>query len=546
MHDLRAYRTRRVRLSASIVIPVFNGAGLTVRCVEHILRRRPRVDFEIIVVDDASTDGTIDALASRFPGDLVRVVRREHNGGFAAACNLGATRAHGEFVVFLNNDTEPLSGWLDALVDHALRHPRAAVVGSKLLFPNDTIQHAGVVFCQDGHPRHLYAGVEATLPAIQRSRRFQAVTAACALVRRSLFIEVGGFDEAYRNGMEDVDLCLRLGELGHEVHYCHDSVLYHLESVSRGRSGPEIKDGIRRFQERWGGKVRRDDVDYYLADGLLRVEYRDTYPLRMAVSPLLAGLDLEGRAGEVERLVETRSLHVVDLLRDVVALTARLADVEISGTGPALPTVHRPRDRGRSTDPDWVTRRFREIELQIHDLQAALTSGVERGRRVGEGVADAGRSRLARLAGLPSPGLRRRDLIRRLQEVVDGSVPADATVLVVSRGDDALLDLGGRRTGHFPQADDGTYAGYHPADSEEAIGHLELLRARGAEYLVVPGPSLWWLDHYEGFGRHLERAYAAVAGDHESGLVFALATGPAPSGGSATMQTRGGPRAGVH
>src|SRR6185295_9859186 len=131
--------------------------------------------------------------------EAVRTLRRDHNGGFAVACNDGAAAARGELLVFLNNDTEPRPGWLDALVEHADAHAEAAAVGAKLLFPDDTVQHAGVVICQDGRPRHLYAGFPADHPAVEKPRAFQAVTAACMLVRRDAFDRAGGFDQDFRN-----------------------------------------------------------------------------------------------------------------------------------------------------------------------------------------------------------------------------------------------------------------------------------------------------------------------------------------------------------
>jgi GT2 family glycosyltransferase len=177
-------------------------------------------------------------------------VRHETNGGFAAACNDGASAASGEYIVFLNNDVLPEAGWLDGLVRHAEGHPKAAAVGSKLLYLDGTVQHAGVAVCQDLYPRHLYAGFPADHPAVNKSRRFRIVTAASVLFRREPFEEAGGFDAAFLNGFEDVDLCLRLGERGHEVHYCHESIGYHLEGVSEGRSKYE-EENLRLYRERW-------------------------------------------------------------------------------------------------------------------------------------------------------------------------------------------------------------------------------------------------------------------------------------------------------
>ena len=217
--------------ACSIIIPVFNKAALTRQCLDTLLSLPETERAEIVVVDDGSTDNTSEVLAGY--GQRIRTVRHEINSGFATACNDGAAAAAGEYLVFLNNDTIPKAGWLEALLNYAKTHPKAGVVGSKLLFPDDTIQHAGIVICQDRVPRHIYTGFPADHPAVNKSRPYQAVTGACMLIQRKLFQEVGGFDISFVNSCEDIDLCLRLAERGYEAHYCKDSVLYHLESVSR-------------------------------------------------------------------------------------------------------------------------------------------------------------------------------------------------------------------------------------------------------------------------------------------------------------------------
>lgn len=110
----------------------------------------------------------------------------------------------------------------------------------------------------------------------------------------------------------------------------------------------------------------------------------------------------------------------------------------------------------------------------------------------------------------------------RIQDLVRDALPASATVAVISKGDEELLDLG-RRAWHFPRAVNGQYAGHYPADSEEAIAHLETLRKLGADYLLIPATSLWWLDHYPDFGRHLGRHYRVSAEDEGIGAIFAIA-----------------------
>jgi GT2 family glycosyltransferase len=117
---------------------------------------------------------------------------------------------------------------------------------------------------------------------------------------------------------------------------------------------------------------------------------------------------------------------------------------------------------------------------------------------------------------------RYRALTERVRRAVVEAVPADATVLVVSRGDDELLRVDGRRAWHFPRSENDTYAGHHPADSEEAIAWLEAQRAAGAEYIAFPSTGIWWLEHYEGFRRHLDGRYVRMLSDPEICVIFDL------------------------
>ena len=152
---------------------------------------------------------------------------------------------------------------------------------------------------------------------MNRSRTVVAATAACLLVRTQDFDELNGFDRSFHNGYEDVDLCLRLGQKGREVWYCHRSVVYHLESVTRWPTGEaqETDRNDQLYLERWGNKLAPDDVQHYLEDRLLNVEYGPYYPLTLTVSPNLAAVrtddgDLEG----LERLLSVRSRQVMELL----------------------------------------------------------------------------------------------------------------------------------------------------------------------------------------------------------------------------------------
>jgi glycosyltransferase involved in cell wall biosynthesis len=126
-------------------------------------------------------------------------------------------------------------------------------------------------------------------------------------------------------------------------------------------------------------------------------------------------------------------------------------------------------------------------------------------------------------------------LIRRIRAAVDDVLPVDATVLVISRGDDALLDLAGREAWHFPQADNGAYAGHHPRDSTAAIRHLESLRKRGAGFLLLPATALWWLDYYAGLREHLQKHYTVAAEAPDEYVVYDVRQTGAHNGNTAVI-----------
>jgi GT2 family glycosyltransferase len=307
---------KSVRPTCAVVIPTYNGVTLTCSCVEALLGSPPTdAKWQIIVVDDASTDSTLTAL-DRYAA-AIHVIARKENGGFAQACNRGASAAGDcDYLVFLNNDTIPVTGWLDALVREASVHARAAAVGAKLLFPDGTVQHAGIAISQDRWPRHLYAGFPGEHPAVNRAKEVVAATAACLLIRREDFDAMNGFDSAFHNGYEDVDLCLRLREAGREIRYCPSSVVYHLESVTRWPSGAESTEpNDQLYDRRWRRNVTPNDIQTFIDDGLLTLDYGLYHPLTMTVSPFLAAIRRDGdETSRLERLLTVRSRQVMDLL----------------------------------------------------------------------------------------------------------------------------------------------------------------------------------------------------------------------------------------
>ncbi len=256
----------------SIIIPVFNKAALTRQCLETIRATLEGAgDGEVIVVDNASSDETPEMLRE-FP--WVRVIRNETNRGYAGANNQGAREANGKYLVLLNNDIVAQPGWLASMLDVA-RQPNVGVVGARLLFPNGTIQHAGVridpLVCGVAGfvPFHDMAGYPGTYPEAQRIDDVQIVTGACLLTSRDLYLRLDGLDETFWNGYEDVDYCLRVRELGLRVVYDGEASLTHFESQSGIQRFRKAPWNTARLAQRWNGRVRYDAQGASMRRGFL-------------------------------------------------------------------------------------------------------------------------------------------------------------------------------------------------------------------------------------------------------------------------------------
>jgi GT2 family glycosyltransferase/predicted SAM-dependent methyltransferase len=264
----------KFRHICSIIIPVFNKLEFTQKCLQTLIKNTPDDLYEIIIIDNASTDGTHEFM-SFLEGD-VTVITNETNLGFAKACNQGAQAASGKYLVFLNNDTIPHPGWLTEMIKVADEHEDIGIVGSKLLFPDGKIQHAGIAIAETPSGklgRHIYYGLPGNFKPANRARYFQAVTGACLLISRDLFYKADGFDERYINGWEDVDLCLKIRNLEKRVFYCPTSVLTHFESQTPGRL-ENINDNRKLFNQLWNNKIETDFSKYLIQDGF-RIEQKN-------------------------------------------------------------------------------------------------------------------------------------------------------------------------------------------------------------------------------------------------------------------------------
>lgn len=255
--------------ACSVVIPCFNQWNMTVQCLQNLSRTRSDEAFEVIVIDNGSSDDTsssLNVLGDSLFGRHFHGYRFEENRNFGPACNYGVKKAKADLVFLLNNDTIPTSHWLPPLLNQLQNTPRRLGTGPLLLYPNNTVQHLGIAFSLL-HVSHLYQNFPATHPFVHKERTFQAITAAALLLRKKPFLEENGFFEGYANGYEDVDLCLRLAAKGWHFSVEPKSVVYHLESQSAGRKNHDAENG-RLLQERCKGLYKVDLHIHGFRDGL--------------------------------------------------------------------------------------------------------------------------------------------------------------------------------------------------------------------------------------------------------------------------------------
>jgi O-antigen biosynthesis protein len=259
--------------SISILVPFRDQADITRRCVDAVLAKTRYPTYEIVLVDNwsiqDSTRRYCDALRNE---PRVRQVRIEEDFNYSRINNLAAATCASDYLLFLNNDVFiQQEDWLDRLVAEALADPAVGGVGAKLLYPNGTVQHAGVVLGVGGVADHAFRGLGADEPGYAfraaLAQQLSAVTAACLLCRAPAFREVGGFDEdKLKVTFNDVDLCLRLGQAGWKIIYTPSVVAEHHESLSRGSDMvPEQRDRFyaenQAMKDRWGALIA-DDPHY--------------------------------------------------------------------------------------------------------------------------------------------------------------------------------------------------------------------------------------------------------------------------------------------
>jgi len=242
------------------------------KCIYSIKGKSTYHNYEIIIVENSSRDDDTLLLYDELQKDpSIRIVDYKEPFNFSGANNYAASLASGSILLFLNNDIEVLSkDWLERMLEHALRK-EVAIVGSKLYYPNGTIQHAGVILEIGGFAGHSHKYLpgksKGYINRLRLIQNYSAVTGACMMIRKEVFNELGGFDEEYALAANDIDLCLMALSKGYLVVWTPYSELYHHESKTRGSENTKVKRErfsreVARFRKKWSVVLDQGD-DYY-------------------------------------------------------------------------------------------------------------------------------------------------------------------------------------------------------------------------------------------------------------------------------------------
>lgn len=341
----------------SVVIPVHGKREYTVACLRSLARRGAGVPFEVIVIDDASPDDTV-AVLGQIEG--LRLLRNGENLGFVGSCNAGAAAARGEFVVFLNNDTQVTAGWIDALLRCFAERPGCGIAGSRLVYPDGRLQEAGALVFADGSAWNLGRFEPRDAAPFRYRRRTDYVSGAALMIRRDTFERIGGFDTRYAPAYyEDADLAFAVRRLGLEVWYEPASTVIHCEGIS---AGTDLDAGMKRHQRpnqavfagKWKVELERQPPPGTPLDRAVRWHRRGRVLVVDATLP-----DPRRDSGSL-RLCEI--LQILDELGWSVAFhpdDGRADEAGIDRLGALGCEVLANRDIGRL--PDWLRRHGREL-----------------------------------------------------------------------------------------------------------------------------------------------------------------------------------------
>lgn len=232
-------------MKTALIIPIYNlWKEMTFPCLLSIKEYTDLSDIELCLVDNASQDVSSSEIlqaGKNLFGEHFQYIRNKENNGFAIACNQGAelARERGcDALLFLNNDTKVTKNWLPPLIQE-LNNPKIGLVGPLLLYPDNTVQHCGIIYDINGYIGHIYNKFPYNHPVVRKHTHNKAITGAALLARTEQFFALGKFCENYVNGFEDLDLCFQYEKAGYSCKVVQESIVYHYESKTPGRINPE-------------------------------------------------------------------------------------------------------------------------------------------------------------------------------------------------------------------------------------------------------------------------------------------------------------------
>lgn len=275
-HNLGIYRIHREVIGhpkVSVIIPNKDHIEDLEKCLSSVTEKTTYDNYEILVVENNSTEQETFAyykeMTKRYPKTKLLTWEREFN--YAAINNFAVRQALGEYLLFLNNDVELITeNWMEQMLG-ICQQPEVGIAGVKLYYPDETIQHAGVIIGLGGVAGHIFSGVSRYEPSYVgraiMSQNLSAVTAACMMMKRSVFEQVEGFDEKFQVAFNDVDLCMKTTQSGYQIVFTPDVELYHYESKSRGAEDTGNKQSrfyqeVYRFENKWPDILEKGDPYY--------------------------------------------------------------------------------------------------------------------------------------------------------------------------------------------------------------------------------------------------------------------------------------------
>ncbi len=310
------------RPKVSIIIPVFNNLPLTQKCLNSIFQNTHDQNYEIIVVDNASTDGTKEFL-KELKRPNIKVVFQNNNTGFGEACHAGAEVASGKYLLFLNNDTEVQPRWLESLVQFAESMPDCGAVGTKLIYPDGRLQEAGGIIFSDGNGWNYGRGMSSSDPRFNFVREVDYCSGAALMVRKDLWKEIGGFDHRYAPAYyEDTDLCFEIRKRGFKVYYHPQSVVIHHEGKT---AGVHLQSGYKKYQivnrqkfvEKWAEELKKQFSND--PRNVIKASHRGIKKNILVIDPFLPFFDRASgslRLFHLLKILKQLEYHVTFIPRD--------------------------------------------------------------------------------------------------------------------------------------------------------------------------------------------------------------------------------------